>query len=41
MKYVILGAQGVALGAYNSIKKLFPSKKILGYLRGWSDFFWK
>jgi len=32
MDIVIYGAQGVALGAYNSIKKLFPQKNILCFL---------
>lgn len=32
MKTVIYGAQGIALGAYNSIKELFPSCEILCFL---------
>lgn len=32
MKTVIYGAQGVALGAYHSIKELFPSREILCFL---------
>lgn len=32
MKYVIYGAQGVALGAYNSIMKMFPNAEIMCFL---------
>ncbi len=32
MKLVIYGAQGVALGAYNSIKRVFPMQEILCFL---------
>jgi len=32
MEIAIFGAQGVALGAYNSIKKLFPNKNIICFL---------
>ena len=32
MKIAIYGAQGIALGAYYSIKELFPSYKIICFL---------
>ncbi len=32
MDLVIYGAQGIALGAYNSIKKMFPEREILCFL---------